>query len=81
MLHLNFRCYVPSGRRTDTLMCTPVSVRGNSQQKKNDLKGYVRKVASWFPDQVVGRVKLTLMRLLRPLSAELVFSRPSEDVK
>ncbi len=30
------------------------------EQRKNDLKGYVRKVTSWFPDRVVGRVKSTL---------------------
>ncbi len=43
-------CNIP--RVELTLMCTPVSVQGNSQQKnkENDLMGYVRKVASWFPD-------------------------------
>ncbi len=32
----------------------------NKRTKGNDLKGYVQKVASWFPDRVVGRVKSML---------------------
>ncbi len=46
--------------KTDMHSCLCARKTHNKRTKENDLKGYVQKVASWFPNQTVGHVKLTL---------------------